>query len=61
MFYVLLIAIPVTAAVGLVSLARAIDAAGGERVGVAAGLQAILAGVALTVLALAAALTSPLS
>ena len=61
MFYVLLAAVPVTAAAGLVVFGRVVDSANGGRYGVAGRLQAIAIALLLALLVLASAVSSPLT
>ena len=61
MFYVLLAAVPVTAALGLVVFGRAVDAASGGRHDAFGRLQALVMAVVLALLVVASAVTSPLT
>ena len=61
MFYVLLAAVPITAALGLFVLGRVVDAANGGRYDAVGRLQAIAMALLVALLVLASAVTSPLT
>jgi hypothetical protein len=61
MFYALLVAIPVSAAVALFTFARLVDAANGGRAPFLAHVPTIVSGLVVAALVLAAAATSPLT
>ena len=60
-FYVLLVAIPLTAVAALFAFARVVDSANGDRMDVLGRLQAILYAIVVAALVLLAAFSSPLT